>query len=316
LIVVTGGAGFIGSNLVKGLNERGREDVIVVDELDDGHKLLNLTDCEIYDLVDKDVFAGWLADGRDLGEQIDVIFHQGANSNTMEWDAGAILRSNYDYSKSLLSYCASQRVRLVYASSAAVYGRGPVFKEERQYEKPLNPYAYSKLLFDQLVRRLKPSIGTQVAGLRYFNVYGPRESHKGEMASVAFKLRAQLLEEGVVRLFEGSDGYGDGDQRRDFVWVGDCVAVNLWLLDHPEVSGLFNVGTGRAQPFSDVARAVIDHFGRGVVEYVPMPEGLRGRYQSYTQADIGALREAGYDASFLPVEDGVQQYMKWLESGD
>jgi len=316
LIVVTGGAGFIGSNLVQALNQRGREDIIVVDDLSDGRKVLNLADCEIYDLVDKDVFAGWLAEGRDLGEKIDVLFHQGADSNTMEWDGAALLRTNYDYSKSLLSYCAAQKVRLVYASSASVYGRGPVFKEQRQFEKPLNPYAYSKFLFDQLVRRLSPGIRTQVAGLRYFNVYGPRESHKGGMASVAFKLREQLLESGAVRLFEGSDGYGDGDQRRDFVWVGDCTAVNLWLLDHPEVSGIFNVGTGRAQPFNDVARAVIDHFGRGVVEYVPMPSALEGRYQSYTQADIGALRAAGYDAPFLSVEQGVQQYMKWLEARD
>ncbi|MBW2279760.1 MAG: ADP-glyceromanno-heptose 6-epimerase [Deltaproteobacteria bacterium] len=316
MIVVTGGAGFIGSNLVQALNQRGREDIIVVDDLSDGRKVLNLADCEIYDLVDKDVFAGWLAEGRDLGEKIDVLFHQGADSNTMEWDGAALLRTNYDYSKSLLSYCAAQKVRLVYASSASVYGRGPVFKEQRQFEKPLNPYAYSKFLFDQLVRRLSPGIRTQVAGLRYFNVYGPRESHKGGMASVAFKLREQLLESGAVRLFEGSDGYGDGDQRRDFVWVGDCTAVNLWLLDHPEVSGIFNVGTGRAQPFNDVARAVIDHFGRGVVEYVPMPSALEGRYQSYTQADIGALRAAGYDAPFLSVEQGVQQYMKWLEARD
>jgi ADP-L-glycero-D-manno-heptose 6-epimerase len=316
LIVVTGGAGFIGSNLVKGLNERGREDVIVVDDLSDGRKLLNLADCEIYDLVDKEVFAGWLADGRDLGEKIDVIFHQGANSNTMEWDASLLMRTNYDYSKSLLSYCATHKVRMVYASSAAVYGRGPVFKEELRYEKPLNPYAYSKFLFDQLVRRLAPGIQTQVAGLRYFNVYGPRESHKDEMASVAFKLRVQLLESGAVKLFEGSDGYADGDQRRDFVWVGDCVAVNLWLLDHPEVSGIFNVGTGHAQPFGDVARAVIDFCGRGVVEYVPMPKSLVGRYQSYTQADISSLRAAGYDASFLSVAEGVQQYLKWLEARD
>ncbi len=316
MIVVTGGAGFIGSNLVQGLNQRGREDIIVVDDLADGRKVLNLTDCEIYDLVDKDVFAGWLAEGRDLGEKIDVVFHQGADSNTMEWDAAALLRSKNDYSKSLLSYCASQKVRLIYASSGSVYGRGPVFKEERQFERPLNPYAYSKFLFDQLVRRLSPEIRTQVAGLRYFNVYGPRESHKDGMASVAFKLRSQLLESGVLELFEGSDGYADGDQRRDFVWVGDCVAVNLWLLDHPEVSGIFNVGTGRAQSFNDVARAVIDNFGRGIVEYVPMPEKLHGRYQSYTQADIGALREAGYEAPFLSVEEGVQQYIKWLEARD
>jgi ADP-L-glycero-D-manno-heptose 6-epimerase len=231
----------------------------------------------------------------------------------MEWDGRAMLRANYDYSKSLLQYCLQRRIRFIYASSASVYGAGKIFVEERQHESPLNPYAYSKFLFDQLVRRLQPGFRSQVAGLRYFNVYGPRESHKGEMASVAFKLSRQLQETGKLRLFVGTDGYGDGAQLRDFVWVKDCVAVNLWLLDHPECSGIFNVGTGRAQTFNDVARAVIAYFGRGEIEYIPLPAQLAGSYQSYTQADIGALRRAGYDAPFLSVEEGVPLYMEALE---
>jgi ADP-L-glycero-D-manno-heptose 6-epimerase len=313
VIVVTGGAGFIGSNLVRALNERGRSDVLVVDELEDGRKLFNLADCEIYDLVDKDVFAGWLIDEHDLGEEIEAVFHQGACADTMEWDGRVMMRANYDYSKSLLQYCLQRRIRFIYASSASVYGGGKVFVEDRQHESPLNPYAYSKFLFDQLVRRLQPGFRSQLTGLRYFNVYGPRESHKGEMASVAFKLSQQLQQTGKLQLFTGSDGYGDGEQLRDFVWVGDCVAVNLWLLDHPECSGIFNVGTGRAQSFNDVAQAVIAYFGRGEIEYIPMPERLIGSYQSYTQADIGALRRAGYDAPFLSVEEGVPLYMEALE---
>jgi ADP-L-glycero-D-manno-heptose 6-epimerase len=224
------------------------------------------------------------------------------------------MRTNYDYSKSLLNYCTSHKIRLIYASSGSVYGRGPVFKEERGCEKPLNPYAYSKFLFDQLVRRLGVNFRRQVVGLRYFNVYGPREAHKDGLSSVALQLRDQLLADGIVRLFEGSDGYSDGDQRRDFVWVGDCVAVNLWMLDHAEVSGIFNVGSGHAQPFNDVARAIVDWFGRGEIEYIPMPEHLVGAYQSYTQADLSALRSVGYDAPFLSVEEGVNNYMRWLDA--
>lgn len=316
MIVVTGGAGFIGSNLVRALNERGREDIIVVDDVTDGRKLINLVDCEIYDLVDLQVFAGWIAEGRELGEDIDVVFHQGANSNTMEWDGREIMRSNYDYSKSLLTYCTGQKIPFIYASSAAVYGNGSVFREDRQHERPLTPYAYSKLLFDQLVRRLQPSFRRQVAGVRYFNVYGPREAHKDEMASVAFKLYHQLLDTGVVNLFEGSGGYDDGEQLRDFVWVGDCTAVNLWLMDHPAVTGIFNVGTGHAQSFNNVAGTVTSYFGRGVIDYVPMPERLVAHYQSYTQADLSLLRKVGYSQPFLSVEEGVTQYMKWLQAGD
>ncbi len=311
MIVVTGGAGFIGSNLVKTLNERGRTDVVVVDDLRDGRKFRNLADCEILDLIDKDRFLECIGG---LPERPEVLFHLGACSDTMEWDGRFMLRTNYDYSKQLLAFCAEHQVPLIYASSASVYGMGPVFREDRPYEKPLNMYAYSKLLFDQHVRRTRPS--SQVVGLRYFNVYGPREAHKGEMASIAYKLHQQLLESDRVCLFQGSDGYANGEHRRDFIWVGDVVRVTLWFWENPQQSGIFNVGTGQAQTFNDVARAVIAYHGRGEIEYIDFPDTLKGRYQSFTQADISALRKASYDAPFQTVEEGVPLYLKWLEGHD
>lgn len=311
MIVVTGGAGFIGSNLVKRLNELGRSDVLVVDGLEDGRKLLNLTDCDLLDLVDKDRFLERVRSGRGL-EGVEAILHQGACSDTTEWNGRYVLEANYEYSKALLHVALERGVPLLYASSASVYGRGPVFREERRHEAPLNVYGFSKFLFDQYVRRQLPQARSQVVGLRYFNVYGPREQHKGEQASVAYKLHRQLLETGRLRLFEGSDGFAAGEQRRDFVWVGDVVAVNLWLLEHPELSGIFNVGTGDPRSFNDVARAVIGWHGRGEIEYVPFPEVLRGSYQSHTCADVTALRKAGYDAAFAPVEQAVPRYLEEL----
>lgn len=314
MIVVTGGAGFIGSNLVKTLNERGRTDVVVVDDMRNGHKFRNLVDCEIQDLIDKDGFLELIGGGARIPERPEVIFHLGACSDTMEWDGRFMLRTNYDYSKQLLAFSSEQEIPLIYASSASVYGMGPVFREERPYEKPLNMYAYSKLLFDQHVRRTNPA--GQVVGLRYFNVYGPREAHKGEMASIAYKLHQQLLESDRVRLFQGSDGYASGEHRRDFIWVGDVVRVTLWFWEHPQQRGIFNVGTGQAQTFNDIARAVIAYHGRGEIEYIKFPNALKARYQSFTQADISALRKAGYDAPFQTVEEGVPLYLKWLEGHD
>jgi len=310
LIVVTGAAGFIGSNLVRALNARGRTDLLLVDDLTNGRKFRNLADCEFQDFVAKDGFLARMAAG-DLRDA-SAIFHQGACSNTMEWNGQQMLADNYEYSKTLYAFAAARGVPLIYASSASVYGLGPVFREDPALENPLNLYAWSKVLFDRWVRRHAPSARSQVVGLRYFNVYGPREWHKGEMASVAWKNHLQLQEGSVVKLFESSDGYGPGEQRRDFVYVGDVAAVNLWFLDHPQVSGIFNVGTGRAQTFNDVARAVIAHHGRGRIEYVPFPPQLRGSYQSFTQADISALRAAGCDVPFLTVEEGVARYFKEL----
>ncbi|MGH2897578.1 MAG: NAD-dependent epimerase/dehydratase family protein, partial [Solirubrobacteraceae bacterium] len=212
MIVVTGAAGFIGSNLVRALNARGRADLLLVDDLTDGHKFVNLADCDFLDYVDKDAFLARLGSGG-LAGPIDAIFHQGACSNTMEWNGRFILGENYEYSKSLYAFATAREIPLIYASSASVYGMGPVFREDPLLEKPLNLYAWSKVLFDRWVRRHAASARSPVVGLRYFNVYGPGEAHKADMASVAWKHHLQLRDGDVVRLFESSDGYAPGEQR-------------------------------------------------------------------------------------------------------
>ncbi len=313
MIIVTGGAGFIGSNIVQALNARGRTDILVVDDLTDGTKFVNIADAQLADYMDKGEFLRLIEAGDDLGGAVEAVLHQGACSTTTEWNGQYMMENNFRYSKVLLHWCQERRIPFIYASSAATYGGGTVFNEDPRYEKPLNVYGYSKALFDQYVRRVQPTATSQIAGFRYFNVYGPREQHKGSMASVAFHLNNQLLAEGRVKLFEGCDGYGDGEQRRDFVFVGDVVDVNLWFLDHPEVSGIFNVGTGRSQSFNDVANGVLKAHGRGELVYVPFPDKLKGRYQSFTEADLTRLRAAGYEGSFLTVEEGVARYVEWLQ---
>lgn len=313
MIIVTGGAGFIGSNIVKALNGGGREDILVVDDLKEGAKFRNIADCEIADYWDKDDFLAFIESGKNFPVTVDAIFHEGACSATTEWDGQYMMRNNFEYSKALLHYCLEHKVPYLYASSASVYGAGPNFKEAREFEEPLNVYGYSKFLFDQYVRRILPGAESQVVGFRYFNVYGPREQHKGSMASVAFHLNDQLLSgDGTVRLFEGCDGYDDGEQRRDFIYVSDVVDVNLWCLDNPGCSGIFNLGTGRSQSFNDVANAVISYHNKGRLEYIPFPDHLKGSYQSFTEADMGALRAAGYTADFKTVEAGVHAYLAWL----
>jgi len=311
MIVVTGGAGFIGSNLVKGLNEQGRSDVLVVDDLTDGTKFANIVDCEIADYMDQHAFLERLECGL-LSADIDAIVHLGACSATTEWDGQFMMENNYEYSKKVFHYCIDNRIPMIYASSAAVYGGNTDFVEALENEQPLNVYGYSKFLFDQYVRRHQDQIQSQVVGLRYFNVYGPRESHKGSMASVAFHLNNQIKENGQVKLFEGCDGYENGGQLRDFIYVGDTVKAKLWLLANPQVSGIFNLGTGRAQPFLDVAKAVVDWHGKGDICFIAFPDHLKGRYQSYTQADISALRGAGYCEPFKTVEQGVSEYLDFL----
>jgi ADP-L-glycero-D-manno-heptose 6-epimerase len=311
MIIVTGGAGFIGSNLVRGLNERGVRDVVVVDDLTDGRKFANLVGCEIADYWDKEDFAGRLYTA--TLDRPAAIFHQGACAVTTEWDGRYMMENNYRYSTTLLEYCLASRVPLIYASSAAVYGMTGSFKEnDAAAERPLNVYGYSKLLFDRYVRARLPRAQSQVAGLRYFNVYGPGEAHKGAMASVAYHLNGQVLADGEARLFEGSDGYAAGEQRRDFVHVDDVVRVNLWLLDHPHVNGVFNVGTGESATFNELAHAILAWHGRGKIRYIPFPDALRSRYQSFTQADLGALRAAGYGAPFMDVRAGVTAYLNSL----
>ncbi|MBV8658786.1 MAG: ADP-glyceromanno-heptose 6-epimerase [Burkholderiales bacterium] len=325
-IVVTGAAGFIGSNIVRALNDRGFTDIIAVDNLKNGDKFKNLVDCEIAHFIDKEDFIEQL-DAGDFDGEIEAVLHQGACSDTMERDGRYMMDNNYQYSLALLDYCQMDEIPLIYASSASVYGAGRVFKEEREFEGPLNVYGYSKFLFDQIVRRRWPDLKTQVVGLRYFNVYGTREGHKGRMASVAFHHFHQYRESGKVKLFGGADGYGNGEQRRDFVSVEDVVKVNLHFLDNPDQSGIFNLGTGRAQSFNELAAANVNacrrHEGKpalsleqlvaeGIIEYIPFPEALKGKYQSFTEADISRLRSTGYDAPFFDVDQGVGRYIDWL----
>ena len=324
--IVTGAAGFIGANLVKGLNERGVTDIIAVDNLTKADKFRNLTDCEIADYFDKTEFLERLEAG-DFDGVIEAVLHQGACSDTMEHNGQYMMANNYRYSLSLLDYCLDQEIPYLYASSASVYGGGTVFREERAFESPLNVYGYSKFLFDQIVRRRLPDASSPVVGFRYFNVYGPREQHKGRMASVAFHFFNQYRAEGRVRLFEGAAGYGNGEQRRDFVFIDDVVKVNFHFLDQGSVSGIFNLGTGRAQPFNDVAVATVNACrkargeeplslaqmrDKGVIEYIPFPDALKGKYQSYTEADLNALRGAGYEAPFHDVNSGVALYVEHL----
>jgi ADP-L-glycero-D-manno-heptose 6-epimerase len=311
MILVTGGAGFIGSNLVHALCRRGAG-VTVVDDLQDGRKFSNIVDADIARYVDMEDFYSRLERDASALDGVQAVFHQGACSDTTQWDGRYMMRVNYEYSARLLAACQARGIALIYASSAAVYGTGRRFEETRACERPANLYGYSKQLFDSLVLRDAADRGVQVAGLRYFNVYGPREEHKGRMASVALHLHRQIEQGGEARLFQGTHGYGDGEQRRDFVHVDDVVAVNLWLLDNPQVRGIFNVGTGRSRSFNDVARAVLDWHGRGSIRYVPFPDDLRGRYQPFTEADLGALRRAGYAGGFLDVAPGVERYLDWL----
>ncbi|MDJ0748290.1 MAG: ADP-glyceromanno-heptose 6-epimerase [Woeseiaceae bacterium] len=311
MYIVTGGAGFIGSNLVQALADRGHNDIVVVDDLEDGHKFVNIADLAIADYLDKDDFIQRLGD-KSFAGSIKAIFHQGACSTTTEWDGRYMMKNNYTYSQVLLHHCLERAIPYIYASSAAVYGGSSKFVEDPLFENPLNVYGYSKLQFDRYVRRVAASPASQVVGLRYFNVYGPREQHKGTMASVAFHFNNQVREDGEARLFEGSDGYGDGEQLRDFVYVDDVCNVNLWFLDNPDVSGIYNTGSGRAQTFNDVANAVIKWHRKGRIRYVPFPDHLKGAYQSFTEADLSQLRACGCDVEFRPVEEGVPAYLDQL----
>jgi ADP-L-glycero-D-manno-heptose 6-epimerase len=324
-VVVTGAAGMIGANLLRGLNAIGIHQIIAVDDLTHGAKYRNLLGAHIADYFDRSEFYPRFARG-EFGV-IDAVLHQGACSDTMEHNGQLMMAQNYRCTKDLLDICQARGTRLIYASSAAVYGSSAVFREAPEHERPLNVYGYSKLLADQVVRRLLPAAGAQVVGLRYFNVYCPYEQHKARMASVAFHHSAQFRSDGCVRLFGAYRDHGPGEQARDFIHVDDVVAVNLWFLAHGGAKGVFNVGSGRAQPFNDVAHAVVNAWRaragaaplplheqvvQGLVEYIEFPHALVGKYQSFTQADLGALRAVGCDHRFMDVASGVKRYVDWL----
>lgn len=308
MIVVTGGAGFIGSNLVKQLNiDYTDMPIVVVDDLTDGAKFRNIVNCAITDYLDQNEFLDQIKKNK-VFSKLKAVFHQGACSVTTEWNGRYMMENNYDYSKSLLHYCLAWKIPFIYASSAAVYGLGTVFKEELVYEKPVNVYAYSKYLFDQYVRSIFNEIKSQVVGLRYFNVYGPNENHKGSMASVVLHADKQLKDTGIINLFEGTDGYVNGGQLRDFIYIDDVVAVNLWFLESKK-SGIYNTGTGNCESFNALAQAVIDFYGRGEIRYIPFPEHLRNCYQNFTQADLSKLRSVGYQGAFRNIANGVKDYL-------
>ena len=323
-VAVTGAAGFIGGNMLRGLNALGIDDIVATDDLSDARKFRNLLNARISDYVDHHEFYDRLEAGA-LGH-FDAIIHEGACSDTMEQDGRLMMRLNFDCSRRLLDVSERTGSRLLYASSAAVYGGGSQFAEHPANEAPLNVYGFSKLLFDNIVRQ-RALKSTQVAGFRYFNVYGPGEAHKGRMASVAFHHFNEFREHGKVRLFGAYDGWSAGEQTRDFIHVDDLVRVKMWFLENPDIGGIFNLGTGRAQPFNDIAGAVVNGIRArdqlepmplaslvqaGLLEYIDFPEALKGKYQSFTQADVSRLRAVGYDASFMSVEDGVASYLDRL----
>jgi ADP-L-glycero-D-manno-heptose 6-epimerase len=312
MIVVTGAAGFIGSQTLLGLNAKNRTDLLAVDDLRDGKKYKNLAAATFADYMDYETFLEMIISDTPFPEKIEAVIHQGACSVTTEWDGRYMMRVNYDYTKALFHYCQRHNIPFVYASSAAVYGGNQVFSECSSDEMPLNVYGYSKWLFDGYMQSHMTPDSAQVVGLRYFNVYGPHEAHKGAMASVTYHFTNQLIDTGTIKLFGAAEGCGAGEHRRDFVYVTDVVNVALWMLDHSEVSGIFNVGTGTARTFNELGARLLDVHGSGAVEYIPFPDKLKGCYQSFTEADITALRSVGYDAPFVTLEQGVERYYQWL----
>jgi ADP-L-glycero-D-manno-heptose 6-epimerase len=311
MYIVTGGAGFIGANIVAGLNQRGDSDILVVDNMTKGEKFLNLRDLDYADFMDKTEFREKLLAGEFKNQKVEAIFHEGACSDTMEYNGKYMMDNNFTYSKELFHFAVGKKSPFIYASSAATYGDSSVFVEHPDNENPLNVYGYSKLFFDRYVTRFLPDIDSTVAGLRYFNVYGPREEHKGRMASMVYQLHDQIRKNGEAKLFCGSGGYEDGGQRRDFIHVSDVVAVNLFLAESPTpLHGAFNVGTGKSRSFNAIVRTLFGILGQGKLTYRPMPEGLLAKYQNFTEASVEKLRQAGYDQAFKSLEEGIETFVK------
>lgn len=318
MIVVTGGSGFIGSNLVKFLNDIGEEEILIVEELDTYvKKFENLKDLKYLDCIDKQDFIQDLKrNSTKYKNNISQIFHLGACSKTTEPDRDYIMSTNFIFSKDLLEYSANHKISLIYASSASVYGEGKAFIEQPKYESYLNHYAESKLMFDNYYRDNMSKINSQVVGLRYFNVFGPREHHKEGMSSVVYHFFNQRKSHSHISLFKGSHGYEDGEQRRDFIHVDDTVKVKNWFKQNPAISGIYNVGTGTSRTFNDIAVCVLDYYKNedpnAVMSYIDFPEGLEDQYQAFTEADMSLLKSKGYNESFTSLEKGVKLYLDWL----
>lgn len=308
MIVVTGAAGFIGSNLAKGLNDAGHQELILVDDLNP-EKEKNISGLKFDQFL---TIEEYLEKHRSITD-LQAIFHQGACADTTENRPDYILRQNTGYTYALFNHCQANRIPLLYASSAAVYGDGENgFREEPGSEQPLNLYGESKLIFDQVLRRHVDKEGkltAPVTGFRYFNVYGPGEAHKGRMASVALHLFKQGKENGSLKLFEGSESF-----KRDFVHINDVVAVNLHFLQNPQ-TGIFNLGTGTARSFTEMAKAIQKQIPNSSIEYIPFPEDLKGKYQAYTCADLSTIRKAGYEEDFIELEAGINSYYQAFEHG-
>jgi ADP-L-glycero-D-manno-heptose 6-epimerase len=312
MIIVTGGAGMIGSRIINALNYRGIDDILVVDDLTNGHKMFNLVGLKFIDYMDKGDFINYLTS---IGKHnIKTIFHQGACSRTTEWNGKYLMQNNYEYTKYLINWCLVNKVQLIYASSASVFGLGlKGFDEDSNVESPINMYAYSKYILDNYLQR-KIYFSSQIVGLRYFNVYGPNENHKNEMASTIFHFNNQLIDGNKVKLFEGTNGILNGEQARDFVYVDDCANINMWFFDNPnkDFSGIYNVGTGESRSFNDVANLVISWHNKGTIEYIKFPSHLIKSYQNYTKANIAKLRTIGCEIRFKPIEEGIPLYLEFL----
>lgn len=307
MVIVTGGAGFIGSNIVKGLNDKGIDNILIVDNLEKAEKHKNLNKIKFYDYVDKRDFN---VEEFLQNNKVEAVFHQGASSNTMETDGRYMMKNNYECTKETFLACQKHNVRLFYASSASVYGNGDKgFIEKEECEYPLNVYAFSKYQFDRFLYLNIKHLGSQVVGLRYFNVYGPQENHKGRMASVAFHMFNQIKNNEPMKLFEGSQNF-----KRDFIYVDDVVAVNMFFFEHQSISGIYNCGTGNAESFCEIANALKEKYTEAKIEYIPFPESLVGKYQTFTQSDITSLRKAGYNKPFISLKEGTLKYADILEN--
>ncbi|MFH1884545.1 MAG: ADP-glyceromanno-heptose 6-epimerase [Planctomycetota bacterium] len=313
MIIVTGGAGFIGSALIAALNKRQITDILVVDELGTDRKWKNLRNLSFADYVEKDDFLEMVIEDK-LDSSIDAVFHLGACSDTTETNASYLIKNNYEYSKLLAQWATADNIRFIYASSAATYGDGSAGFSDDQEKienlKPLNMYGYSKHLFDLWARRA--GLLKNIAGLKYFNVFGPNEYHKADMRSFCIKAFEQITSTGKVRLFKSyKSEYADGEQKRDFIYVKDAVDMTLFFYDNPQLSGLFNIGTGKARTWNDLVKAVFAAMGKEPnIEYIEMPESIRNQYQYYTCADITNLRKAGYNKETTPLEDAIKDYVQ------